>query len=154
MLIRNLTAKAGRHPVAAAALAVALLGAGPALAGKADFYVELTANSNVEKLLVATTPGAEKQHTVVRGQTRQFKLASIETRDDKSEETIQPAAHFPLFVSIAGYMSNISCEVKSPTVPVTLVHNGGDALVKTKVTASANGCQMDKTICEGAACKK
>jgi hypothetical protein len=140
------------YRTAPVALAV-LLAAAPAYAGKAEVWVEMTAN-NIDKAEVANSPNANAQKfTVMRGNTKQVKLAVIETKDDKTEQVIASGSSFPLYVSVQGFISALACEVRSPTKDVVLVHNGGDAVVKTKVQFNASGCSVEPTTCSGAACK-
>jgi hypothetical protein len=132
---------------------VACLAATPAFAGKAEVWVEFVAN-NIDKAEIANSPNANAtKSTVLRGNTKQAKVAIIDIKDDKSEQTIPAGSTFPLYVAIQGFISALACEVKTPTQDVVLVHNGGDAIVKTKVQLNASGCSVERTTCSGSACK-
>lgn len=131
----------------------AMFAATPAFAGKAEVWVEFVAN-NIDKAEIANSPNANATKSVVtRGNTKQAKVAVIELKDDKSEQSIAAGSTFPLFVSIQGFISALACEVKTPTQDVVLVNNGGDAVVRTKVQLNASGCSVERTTCGGAACK-
>ena len=134
------------------ALAVCLA-ASPAFAGKAEVWVEFSAN-NIDRAEIANSPNENAtRSTVMRGNTKQAKVAIIDIKDDKSEQTVPAGSTFPLYISIQGFISSLACEVKSPTQDIVLVHNGGEAIVKTKVQLNASGCAVERTTCSGNACK-
>src|SRR4051812_8588665 len=92
--------------------AAACLAASPASAGKAEVWVEFVAN-NIDKAEIANSPNANAtKSTVLRGNTKQAKVAIIDVKDDKSEQTIPAGSTFPLYVAIQGFISALACEVR------------------------------------------